>query len=181
MKPRLVILDRDGTLNFDSDNYIRSVEEVIPLPGAFAAIARLSRAGYRVAIATNQSGLARGYFTRETLDAMHAKLRNLTEAAGGRIDAIEACPHGPDDKCDCRKPEPGLVLRLLDQFAAAPEDCWMIGDSLRDLEAARRAGVRPLLVLTGKLRSADGADAPAFASLNQAVDYILQSDAPATA
>lgn len=177
MKRRLVILDRDGTLNVDSEDYIRSVHEWIPLPGALEAVARLSRAGYNVAVATNQSGLARGYFTQADLDAMHAKLRELTAAAGGHIDAIEVCPHGPDEACECRKPAPGLVLRLLARFATAPADCWLIGDSLRDLEAARRAGVRPLLVLTGKLHSAAGADAPAFATLNDAVDFILQTDA----
>lgn len=181
MKRRLVILDRDGTLNVDSDDYIRSVAEWMPLPGALEAAARLSHAGYIVTVATNQSGLARGYFTPADLDAMHAKLRELSAAAGGRIDAIEVCPHGPDDNCDCRKPRPGLVLRLLARFSASPQDAWMIGDSLRDLEAARSAGVRPVLVLTGKLRSAEGADAPAFATLKDAVDFILQTDAPTIA
>ncbi len=178
MKRRLVILDRDGTLNFDSDDYIRSADEWIPLPGALEAVAQLSRAGYAVAVATNQSGLARGYFTREDLDAMHARMGELTAAAGGRIDAIEICPHGPDEDCDCRKPRPGLALRLLARFDATPEKSWMIGDSLRDIEAARRAGVRPVLVLTGKLRSGDDAQAPAFATLQAAVDFILKTDGP---
>ena len=111
---KLVILDRDGVINQDSDAYVKSVDEWIPIPGSAAAIARLHKAGYRVVIATNQSGLARGYFDRTELDAMHAKMTELIEAEGGKLDGIFFCPHGPEDNCGCRKPLPGLIDQIED-------------------------------------------------------------------
>jgi len=106
---KLLILDRDGVINYDSDAYIKSVEEWIPLPGAIEAIAQLSKAGWTVAVATNQSGIARGYYDIATLDAMHARLRTLVAEQGGEVGLVVYCPHGPDEGCDCRKPKPGML------------------------------------------------------------------------
>ena len=146
----MVILDRDGVINHDSDHYIKSVDEWVPIDGSLEAIARLSAAGYLVAVATNQSGLARGYFDRATLDAMHAKLRRLLADHGGRIDGIAFCPHLPVEQCDCRKPRPGLLRQIAEQFALDLADCVFVGDSFKDVEAARAVGARPVLVKTGK-------------------------------
>ena len=112
----LIILDRDGVINEDSDAFIKSPQEFIPLPGSLEAIARLNAAGYRVAVATNQSGIARGLFDRATLDAMHQKLDTLLAAVGGHIDALVYCPHAPDAGCDCRKPRPGLLQQIARKF-----------------------------------------------------------------
>ncbi|MCC5858879.1 MAG: D-glycero-beta-D-manno-heptose 1,7-bisphosphate 7-phosphatase [Ectothiorhodospiraceae bacterium] len=172
-----VILDRDGVINQDSDNYIRSVHEWQPLPGSIDAIARLSRAGWLVAVCTNQSGLARGLFTEDTLNAIHARLVELVEAAGGGIDGIFVCPHGPDDGCDCRKPRPGLLLRAAERLGFSLRDVPVIGDADRDLEAARAVGARPILVLTGKgqrTRNAGKAeDVETYQDLSAAVDALL--------
>jgi D-glycero-D-manno-heptose 1,7-bisphosphate phosphatase len=148
---RLVILDRDGVINHDSDDYVKSLQEWIPYPAAIQAIARLSRAGWTVAVATNQSGIARGYYDEATLAAMHAELNRLVAEAGGEIAHIAWCPHGPDDRCDCRKPLPGLleqVREALDMESLAGS--WMVGDSLRDLQAGEPMGCHPVLVRTGK-------------------------------
>jgi len=145
----LLILDRDGVINQDSASFVKSPEEWLPLPGSVAAIARLSRAGYTVAVASNQSGLARGLFDRNALRAMHRKLRRLVSNEGGRIDRIVVCPHGPDDGCSCRKPEPGLLTRLAQHYGVSLVGVPAIGDSLRDLQAAAAAGATPILVRTG--------------------------------
>lgn len=148
---KLLILDRDGVINFDSDEYVKSADEWLPIPGSIEAIAELSKAGFTIAVATNQSGIARGYFSPETLHLMHSKMRHLVGEQGGHIDHIEHCPHGPDDQCDCRKPLPGMILNILAQYPeAAPESVFVVGDSLRDLEAGLAAGCKPLLVRTGK-------------------------------
>ena len=149
MPEKLVILDRDGVINRDSKDFVKSTDEWIPLPGSIDAIAALSAAGYTVAVASNQSGLARGLFDDAALDAMHAKLRALVEAAGGRVDHIVVCPHGPDDGCDCRKPEPGLYRQIAEHFDASLDGVPVVGDSIRDLEAAVSAGAKPVLVRTG--------------------------------
>ncbi|MCR9145351.1 MAG: HAD family hydrolase [bacterium] len=165
--PRLVILDRDGVINADSDDYIKSPAEFQFLPGSLEAILRLKRAGKLLAIATNQSGLARGYFDEATLQAMHAKLLGALAAKAndepdtpghqdGRgaasewIDRIVYCPHGPDEGCACRKPLPGMLLEILKRFDVAPREAVFIGDSLSDIQAGQAAGVAPLLVRTGK-------------------------------
>lgn len=148
----LVILDRDGVINRDSREFVKATDEWIPLPGSVEAIAKLSRAGYTVTVASNQSGLARGLFDRRALRAMHRKLRKLVAAKGGRIDRIVVCPHGPDDGCDCRKPRPGLLRRLARHYNADLAATPVIGDSLRDLEAAAEVGARPILVRTGNGR-----------------------------
>ena len=145
----LVILDRDGVINRDSPQFVKSTDEWVPLPGSIDAIAALARAGFTVAVASNQSGLARGLFDRRALGAMHRKLRRLVANATGRIDRIVVCPHGPDDGCACRKPNPGLLLRLGRFYDTSLAGVPVIGDSLRDLEAARRANARPILVRTG--------------------------------
>ena len=145
----LVILDRDGVINRDSDAFVKSAQEWVPLPGSIDAIATLSSAGFTVAVASNQSGLARGLFDRAALRSMHRKLRRLVESAGGRVDRIVVCPHGPDDGCDGRKPLPGLLHRLARYYDASLDGVPVIGDSARDLEAARAAGATPILVRTG--------------------------------
>ncbi len=155
---RLVVLDRDGTINRDSAAYIKSPEEWVPLPGSLEAIARLNRAGYTVAVASNQSGLARGLFDETTLAEIHDRMRAAVIAAGGAIDRIVWCPHHPDAGCDCRKPRPGLLRRLAEHYGVRLERVPVIGDSARDLEAARAVGARPVLVRTGNGRrtEADG-------------------------
>lgn len=150
MPNKLIILDRDGVINYDSDEYVKSVDEWIPLPGSIEALAKLTQAGYQIAIATNQSGISRGYFTVATLDAMHQKMINLAEQAGAKIDHIAYCPHGPDDNCDCRKPLPGLIHQIEKALNVSAKGCYMVGDSLRDLQAGQAAGLVPALVLTGK-------------------------------
>lgn len=175
---RLVILDRDGVINEDSDDYVKSVEEFVPLPGSLEAIARLNQAGFRVAVATNQSGVARGYFDLDTLNQMHAKLRRGLAAVGGEIDVIAYCPHGPDDGCECRKPRAGLLVDIGTRLEISLRDVPMIGDSLRDLEAARAVGGRPILVRTGKgqrtLGKGEGLDGvDVYEDLSCAVDAIL--------
>lgn len=149
---KLVILDRDGVINRDSREFVKNTGEFVPLPGSIEAIAALSRAGYTVAVASNQSGLARGLFDRRALRAMHRKLRRLVAAAGGRVDRIVVCPHGPDDDCRCRKPRPGLLLRLARHYGVALDGVPVIGDSLRDLQAAAAVGAQPILVRSGNGR-----------------------------
>lgn len=148
----LVILDRDGVINKESHLFVKSADEWLPLPGSIAAIAALSKAGFTVAVASNQSGLARGLFDRPTLDAMHEKMRALVAAEGGHIDRVVVCPHGPDDDCSCRKPKPGMLLKLGEHYGVSLAGVPVIGDSLRDLEAAAAAGARPVLVRTGNGR-----------------------------
>ena len=146
---KLVILDRDGVINQDSKAFIKSPEEWIALPGSLDAIARLSRAGWRVVVASNQSGLARGLFSMDTLNAIHAKMRLELAQLGGVIDSIFICPHGPDDGCLCRKPNPGMYRDIARRYEIHLHDVPCVGDSLRDLQAASVAGCTPWLVLTG--------------------------------
>lgn len=148
---KLIVLDRDGVINEDSDAFVKSVDEWIPIPGSLEAIARLCKAGWTVAVATNQSGLARSLFDKSTLDQMHFKMQQLTMEQGGRIDLIVHCPHGPDDGCDCRKPSPGLFQKIAEHFHLSDlRDVPVVGDSLRDLQAGMQLGGIPYLVRTGK-------------------------------
>lgn len=147
---KLVVLDRDGVINADSEQYIRSPEEWTPIAGSLEAIARFTQAGYRVVIATNQSGVGRGLFDMATLNAMHDKMHKAVNHLGGRIDAVFFCPHAQDAGCTCRKPKPGMLLEIAERFNVALDGVPAIGDSLRDLQAASAAGARPILVLTGK-------------------------------
>lgn len=146
----LIILDRDGVINEDSDAFIKSPEEWEPIAGSLEAIARLNQAGYQVAIATNQSGLARGLFDEKTLERIHQKLMRLLANKGGEIALIRYCPHGPDENCDCRKPRPGLLNDIANIMGVSLTDVPVVGDSLRDLQAAEAAGCKPILVKTGK-------------------------------
>ena len=152
MDPRikLVILDRDGVINQDSDAYIKSPDEWVPIPGSLQAIAALKAAGWTVAVATNQSGLGRGLFDEPALQAIHAKMRGALAEQQAGIDYLVWCSHGPDDGCDCRKPQPGLYRKIAHHFDCALTDATVIGDSKRDLEAAVAVGAAPILVTTGK-------------------------------
>ncbi len=147
---KLVILDRDGVINFDSDQFIKSPAEWKPIPGSLEAIARLNQAGYRVVVATNQSGVGRGLFDMDTLNAIHEKMHRAVAAAGGKIDAVFYCPHAAAAGCECRKPKPGMLKRISECFNVNLAGVPSIGDSLRDLCAAYETGCRPMLVLTGK-------------------------------
>jgi D-glycero-D-manno-heptose 1,7-bisphosphate phosphatase len=147
---RLVILDRDGVINHDSDQFIKSPDEWRPIPGSLEAIARLNHAGYRVAVCTNQSGLGRGLFDMATLNAIHEKMHRALALAGGRIDAVFYCPHTADASCDCRKPQPAMLDEASRRFGVDLVQVPSIGDSLRDLQASEAAGAQPMLVLTGK-------------------------------
>lgn len=146
----LLILDRDGVINEDSDDFIKSADEWQPIPGSIEAIARLSRAGFRVYIATNQSGLGRGLFTQQQLDGIHEKMLGMVNAMGGRVEGIFYCPHQPDANCECRKPKPGLLLQISRDARQTLHKVPVIGDSLRDLEAALAVDAMPVLVKTGK-------------------------------
>ena len=145
-----VILDRDGVINHDSEAFITRPEQWVPIPGSIEAMAALSRSGWQVAVATNQSGLARGLLDEPMLEAIHDRLRAAVGAAGGRIDALAYCPHGPDSGCRCRKPAPGLYEALAERLGLSLEGVPVVGDSARDLEAALAVGGRPILVRTGK-------------------------------
>jgi len=147
---KLCILDRDGTINEDSADYVKSPGEWQPLPGALEGIARLNHAGWHVVVATNQSGLGRGLFDVAALNAMHAKMHTMLAAVGGRVDAIFYCPHAPDEACHCRKPEPGLFEQIAERYGVDLKGLPAVGDSARDLIAANAAGCTPHLVLTGK-------------------------------
>ncbi|MBA2690693.1 MAG: D-glycero-beta-D-manno-heptose 1,7-bisphosphate 7-phosphatase [Burkholderiales bacterium] len=147
---KLVILDRDGVINFDSDEFIKSPEEWRPIPGSLEAIARFNQAGYRVIVATNQSGIERGLLDMATLNRIHRKMHDAVFHAGGRIDAIFFCPHAADNNCVCRKPKTGLFVEISQRFNMALAGVPAIGDSLRDLQAASSVGALPVLVLTGK-------------------------------
>lgn len=149
---KLIILDRDGVINHDSDSFIKSPEEFVPLPGSLEAIARLNQAGYRVVVATNQSGVGRGFFSMATLNTIHQKMHTSAQQVGADIDAVFFCPHTQDDNCDCRKPKSGMLVEIAKRFDInlRQESVVVVGDSLRDLQAGFGLGCRPYLVLTGK-------------------------------
>ena len=147
---KLIILDRDGVINQDSDLYIKSPDEWIPLPGSLEAIARLNQWGYRIVVCTNQSGIGRGLFGMDVLNAIHDKMIKAAAHAGGTIDAIFFCPHTNADDCDCRKPKPGMLREVGTRYNVDLTGVPVIGDSLRDLQSARAVGAQPMLVLTGK-------------------------------
>lgn len=159
---KLVVLDRDGTINEDRDDYVKSADEWVPLPGALAAIARLHQAGWHVVVATNQSGLGRGLFDAYTLNEMHAKMNALLMPLGGRVDAVFFCPHAPEDDCRCRKPRPGLFEDIGLRFGIDMTGVPAVGDTLRDLQAASAVGCTPHLVRTGKAASLDEAGVQAM-------------------
>jgi len=147
---KLIILDRDGVINQDSAAFVKGPEEWKPIPGSLEAIARLTQDGYRVVVATNQSGIGRGLFDMATLNAINARMHKMVVQAGGRIEAIFYCPDTAESDSPYRKPNPGMLVEIGERFAMSLEDVPAVGDSLRDLQAAAAAGARPILVLTGK-------------------------------
>lgn len=173
----LVVLDRDGVINEDSDHFIRSVADWQPVPGSLEAIARLNRAGFEVVVFTNQSGIARGYFDEATLQQIHQLMLAQLAAVGGTLRGIYYCPHGPTDGCDCRKPRPGLLHQIERDLGRDLRGVPVVGDSLRDLEAAVAVGAKPLLVKTGKglrtLQQPLPSGTEVFADLAAAVDRLL--------
>ncbi|KXJ39650.1 MAG: histidinol-phosphatase [Methylothermaceae bacteria B42] len=177
-----ILLDRDGVINQDSPDFIKSPEEWRPLPGSLEAIARLSQAGYKIIVISNQSGLARGLLDQKTLDAIHDKMLREVSCAGGHIEAIYYCPHGPDDDCPCRKPKPGLLHQFAADFHADLNRALLIGDSWRDVEAARAAGAKAVLVKTGKgqeaLKQQPNPGIPVFDNLYQATYVLTKNKIP---
>ncbi len=180
---KLIVLDRDGVINHDSDAYIKSKEEWLPIEGSLEAIARLNHGGYTVVVASNQSGLARGYFDIEALSAMHKKMDDMLTKLGGQVDAIFYCPHEPDDACDCRKPKPGMLLEIGQRFNVPLNEVIFVGDSISDIKAASNASAKAMLVRTGKGVKAEkilqteckaSAAVPVFDDLAAAVTAILR-------
>lgn len=185
MKARAVLLDRDGVINVDSPDYILTPEQWQPISGSLRAIARLTAAGIPIALISNQSALARGMLNQQTFDAIHARMMTMIEAAGGHLEHVFYCPHGPDDGCDCRKPLPGMIQSALVALGMQdmPQQVVMIGDSLRDVQSALAAGITPILVQSGygdapsiaaKARAID-ANIAVFKDLQMAVDALLES------
>ena len=173
---KLIILDRDGVINQDSIHYIKSPEEYILLPGSCEAIARLTRAGYTVAIATNQSGIARGYYDEAQLAAIHEKMRNSVSAVGGHIAFITHCPHMPEAGCLCRKPQPGMLIAIAQHFDCSLNNVRFIGDRVSDIQAAEAAGAIPKMVLspmTDRVGLAAYPHVPVFSSLAHCVDDMI--------
>jgi D-glycero-D-manno-heptose 1,7-bisphosphate phosphatase len=175
---KLIILDRDGVINHDA-LFVKTPFEWKPLPGSLEAIAKLTQAGYKVVVATNQSGLGRGLFDMATLNAIHAKMSKAVQEAGGRIDAIFFCPHPENAKCDCRKPNTGMFDAIGERFGLSLDEIDCVGDGIRDLQAAHAVGARPVLVLTGKGERTQREDAlppntTVYASLAAYVDAVVQ-------
>lgn len=176
----LVVLDRDGVINEDSDAYIRNADQWQPIPGSLAAIAQLNARGFKVAVATNQSGLARKYFSLSTLHLMHEKMQSLLAKVNGKIDYIAYCPHGPSDNCRCRKPNVGMLEEIEKRFDEVPS--YFIGDSFKDIEAAKRYSIKPILVKTGKglqtlnTHKNDLVDVLVVDNLSQAAQWIVEQE-----
>ena len=178
---KLVILDRDGVINKDSVNFIKNTKEWVALPGSLEAIALLNQSGFRVAIATNQSGIARGLFDMATLNAINDKMYRTLAQVGGRIDALFYCPHSAEDNCTCRKPKTGMIEDIGRRFSVDLNHVYGVGDSLRDLQAFANAGCKPIVVRSGKGEEtlAYGnlpANTLVFADLNEAAQHIIAED-----
>lgn len=183
---KLIILDRDGVINLDSDNYIKSASEWHPIPGSMEAIARLNQSGYQVVVATNQAGISRGLFDIRTLNLIHNKLHQTAQAFGAHIDAIFFCPHAADEDCGCRKPKPGMLQAIGQRYEINLKNIAFVGDSLRDLQAGFSVGCTPYLVKTGKgLKTLDKGGLPPgtqiFQDLAAVVDALLQREQLAAA
>jgi len=175
---KLVILDRDGVINQDSDQFIKNTTEWKPIPGSLEAIAKLNHGGYHVVVASNQSGIGRGLLDMGALNAINDKMYRVLAQVGGRIDALFYCPHAAEANCDCRKPKPGMFIDIAQRFNVDLAGVPSVGDSLRDLQAAATAGAQPILVLTGKgakTKAAGGLPegTPVFADLAEAVRHIV--------
>jgi D-glycero-D-manno-heptose 1,7-bisphosphate phosphatase len=177
-----IILDRDGVINYESKNYIKTPEEWLPIPGSLEAIALLTQAGYTIAVATNQSGVGRGYYTEADLALIHRKMLNSVKALGGKVDQVFYCPHLPDDHCTCRKPGIGLFEQIADYYQLDLRGIISIGDSLRDIKSALKVGCEPILVLTGNgeqtlLNNRELVDEiPVFPDLLSAIRKLLQKE-----
>lgn len=173
-----IILDRDGVINYDSDEYIKSPDEWVPIPRSLEAVAALNRAGFRVIVATNQSGIARGLYDLDMLDQIHEKMMRELAAVGGYVEEIFFCPHHPEEGCPCRKPKPGMLHAISQKYTLSLPDIFFIGDSSADMGAAEAAGCKPILVKTGNGRKTLERDpallvVPIFADLEEAVQYVL--------
>lgn len=178
---KLVILDRDGVINVESPNFIKTPDEWIPISGSLEAIASLNQSGFHVAVATNQSGVSRGLFDMGTLNAIHNKMHRELATVGGRIDAVFFCPHAADDHCDCRKPKTGMIEEISKRFSLDLKEVPAVGDALRDIQAFAKAGCQPILVKTGKGEEtlAKGDLPPntlVFADLAEAAQYIIEAN-----
>ncbi len=185
MKP--IIMDRDGVINEDSDTYIKTVDEWVPIAGSLEAIALLTYSGYSTVVATNQSGLARGLFDGATLAAMHEKMLSKVEALGGAIAGVFVCPHGPNEGCNCRKPATGLFEQIEAELQCKLAGNFMIGDSLKDVQAAVAYDMRPVLVRTGKglkteslLNAETKQKVPVYDNLRQAVEHLILPETVST-
>jgi D-glycero-D-manno-heptose 1,7-bisphosphate phosphatase len=178
---KLVILDRDGVINQDSANFIKNPNEWIAIPGSLEAIALLNQSGFRVVVATNQSGVSRGLFDMATLNSIHDKMHRELLSLGGRIDAVFYCPHSADDNCNCRKPKTGMIKEIGKRFSVDLSQVVGVGDAFRDLQSFSDAGSQPVLVRTGKgedtLKSNDlPANTLVFADLSEAVQHIISEN-----
>ena len=177
MSQSYVLLDRDGVINYDSDNYVKTPDEWIPIPGSLEAIALLNNHGYKVIVITNQSGLSRGFYNEITLAEIHKKMSALSQAKGGNIEKIYICPHGPDDNCQCRKPNPGMLTDFAKEYNRSLTDIYFIGDKLADIQAALAAGANPILVKTGKgqrtIKNNPDINYPIFENLYDAAKFIV--------
>ena len=179
---KLVILDRDGVINQDSDQFIKTPEEWKPIPGSLEAIARLTHSGFRVVVCSNQSGVGRGLLDMATLNAINDKMYKALSPLGGRVDALFFCPHPAEANCDCRKPKPGMFEDIAKRFNTSLAGVPSVGDSLRDVEASVAAGCQPMLVLTGKGKKTLAAgglpeNTRVFDDLAAAVRAIISSSA----
>lgn len=175
----LIVLDRDGVINHDSDEYIKTPDEWIPIDGSLEAIARLNQAGYRVVVVTNQSGVSRGYYNAEMLTKIHQKMTGMLEAVGGHLNGIFYCPHHPDDHCECRKPKPGLMHQVSEALQTDFSDALLIGDAKRDIDCAHAVNCKAVLVRTGKGERTlayypDWQLTPIYDDLSAVVDVILK-------
>jgi len=185
-KQKLLILDRDGVINVESSEFVKTPEEWVPIKGSLEAIGRLSQAGYDIVIITNQSGIGRGYFSADTLAKIHARMIDYVQQHGGKIQSILFCPHAPDDGCNCRKPKHGMYQELAERLNISFGDVYSVGDSVRDLLAAQAAGAKPALVKTGNgkksIKEIENApelgltSAPVFDNLSNFADALLNNE-----
>ena len=183
---KLVILGRDGILNEFREGHVTAPEEWVPVAGALEAVARINHAGWHVVVATNQSGIGRGMIDMSAVNAVHAGMLQQLQAQGGRIDAVFFCPHTPEDNCDCRKPKPGLLLDIGHRYGVDLASVPVVGDTLRDLQAAAAAGCEPHLVLSGRASGLEGEplqqllaqvpQARVHADLDAFAEFLLQRD-----
>ncbi len=177
MNQAFVLLDRDGVINHDSDDYIKTADEWQPIPGSLEAIALLNNNDFKVIVITNQSGLGRGYYSLETLAEIHNKMLQLCQKNGAEIEAIFYCPHTPEDHCDCRKPKPGLLQQFSERYQRKLDDLFFVGDKISDIQAGETAGAKPILVKTGKgettLSRYPDINHPIFENLYDAAKFII--------